>query len=91
MDPETAKIIGWILVVGGIGWTVLCRVFLREEWATSHFLFKIGNSCPPLNTLFMLLAYTLICDAFPGVNHWDVLLVVISMYLMGHAQWPLDR
>lgn len=91
MDQELARLIISVLVIGGVGWTILCLAWLkREDLTTSKFLYRIGNHSPQLNSLLILLSYALACDAMPSVDRWIILVVIIGMYLMGHAQWPVD-
>lgn len=93
MDSEaTAKLVAFALVSSSIGWTTFALVWLRrEDLTTSRLLLRIGSACPQLNTLFVLLAFVLACEAMPSVNRWVVLSVVVGMYLLGHAQWPIEN
>ena len=92
MSEGTARLLVFALVAFGIGWTAFSLTWLkREDFTTSRFLLRIGSACPQLNTLFVLLAFVLACDAMPSVDKWTVLSVVVGMYLLGHAQWPIEK
>ena len=91
MDQEIARVIISILVITGVSWTIISLAwFKREDWTTSHLLYRMGSHTPQLNTLLILLCYALACDALAIVNRWMVLVIIIGMYLLGHAQWPIS-
>ena len=95
VSPTVARIILTVLTFSGIGWTVFARLHPSwgEPWTTSwmlRFLQKGSETvagCDQVATLMVLLAYALLISALPETPHWFIVVIVVSLYCLGHACW----
>ena len=89
MPYWAARLILATLSLAGIIWTISIHYRgLDLAHTTSYCLRRVCDGCPQISVLVMLVAYSLLCDAFPEANRWVILgCAVIPFYCLGHSLW----